>query len=571
MKALRTLWFAVATVSLFAVDVANAQGPRPEYYYTPSLELPWARCSVYQSGGSQAKIPFLPIISDQHGRAPLGIGKYSRDIAVDAPVVFVGNGIVKQGRWDSYTDQRKGYTLGEMDVAGKVVMFCYDFPDSIERQLAPEFPISTRIAEAASRKAAGVMLFSFQDEHPFLTVTYDPESQIPKIPAITVSKGSVAMILLSAGEDPDAVLKEWKNSGKPPRSRELISRIRLNIKGNFEKVETASFLLRFRKEEVPRKAMEQAARVNEKAVKFLLRLLKEDTTLVWKKSLSVYFGGYDSKYFYTHHWGRGLADLEGTFMVHGGAAPDYAMAVHENTHILAQRCWSENTTSFMAEGFAKYAEAVATDKEKNHKAVVRFLKEGTLFPLEQMVTFIIGASGQRTLVGYPASGSFAGYFIETYGLKSLKEAYLLEGRPIEEKERESTWKQVCGKSLLEVEREWLSWIAGRYDVDEKYIKRHLESVVKERQTFRLDPETLEGYVGQYEISPGFCVSIVRDGDRLFADAPQMGKVEIFAESESKFVFKAFDGFVTFIKDEKKLVTQLVLHAMGRDMVGKKVR
>jgi uncharacterized protein YneR len=379
------------------------------------------------------------------------------------------------------------------------------------------------------------------------------------------------MILLSAGEDAEAFFKEWRDSGRPPGSRELISRVELYIKGNFEKVETPNFLLRFRKEEVPQKEMEQAARVNERAVKFLLGLLKEDKTFMWKKSLSVYFGGYDSKLFYAHHWGRGLADLEGTFMVHDGAVPDYGLAVHENTHILAQQCWTEHTSSFMSEGFAMYTEAAATDKDKNNKQVIGFLKEGKLFPLQQMVTFIIGAGGLRTMVGYPASGSFVGFFIERYGLKAFKEAYLLEGRSLGEKEKKSTWEQVCGKSLRELEQEWLSWIVKKHQVDAKCVRNHFEKVEKEKPALRLDPKTLEGYVGQYEISQGFSVSIVRDGDRLFADAPQMGKVEIFAESESKFVFKAFDGFVTFIKDEKKLVTQLVLHAMGRDMVGKKVR
>ena len=571
MNTRRSCWFTVILTGSIFVNPAYAQGPRPAYYYNPSLELSWARCSVYQSGGSSAKIPFLPVASVKHARAPLGIQNYTRDVAIDAPIVSVGNGIVKEGRWNSYSGRRKDYTFGEVDVVGKVVMFCYDFADSIEKQLGQEFPVTRRIADAASRKPAGIVLFSYQEEHPFLTVSYSSESDIPNIPAITISKSSAAMILHSAGEDAEAFFKEWKESGKPPGSRELICRMKLDMKGNFEKVETLSFLVRFRKGEVPRREMEQAARVNEKAVGFLLGLLKEDKTLVWKKSLSVYFSGYDSKLFYTHHWGRGLADLEGTFMVHDGAVPDYGLAVHENTHLLVQRCWTERTTSFMAEGLAKYTEAAATDKEKNHKEVVKFLKEGTLFPLEQMVTFLIGAGGPRTLVGYPASGSFAGFFIDTYGVRSFKEAYLLEARHLEEKEKESTWKRVCGKSVQEVEREWLSWIAREYQVDAKYIENHLKKVRKEKETFRLEPKTLEGYVGQYEISPGFSVNIVRDGSRLFADAPQMGKVEIFAESESRFVFKAFDGSISFIRDEQGAVAQLILHAMGRDMPAKKVK
>jgi len=553
------------------VDSAHAQGPRPSYYYNQAVELSWARCSVYQKGGSRAKIPFLPVVSVRYQRAPLGTQNYSKDVAIDAPIVFVGNGIVKEGEWNSYSGRRKDYTFGEMDVVGKVVMLCYDLADSIEEQVAREFPVSRRIAEAASRKAAGVVLFSDREEHPFLTANYENESEIPNIPAITISKSSAAIILLSSGEDAESFIKEWKDSGKPPGARELISRMKLDMRGNFEKVETPNFLVQFRKEEVPRKEMEQAARVNDKAVKFLLGLLKEDKTLVWKKSLSVYFGGYDSKLFYTHHWGRGLADLEGTFMVHDAAVPDYGLAVHENTHLLVQRCWTERTTSFMAEGLAKYTEAMATDKDKNHRDVVSFLKEGNLFPLEQMVTFVIGAGGPRTLVGYPASGSFAGFFIEAHGLEAFKEAYVLEGRSLEEKEKKSTWEQICGKSLQELEQEWLSWISRKYKVDAVYISSHFEKMKKEKQAVTIDPKTLETYVGEYEVTPGFSVGILREGDRLFAQAPQMGKVEMFPESELKFVFKAFDGSVSFIKDEKGAITQLILHAMGRDVPGKKVK
>ncbi|MBM3302888.1 MAG: hypothetical protein FJY85_23440, partial [Deltaproteobacteria bacterium] len=102
MEARYVFRIAVIMTAVLVAKQAYAQGPRPAYYYNPSLELRWARCSVYQSGGSQAKIPFLPVISDQHGRAPLGIGNYSRDVAVDAPIVFIGNGIVKEGQWNSY-------------------------------------------------------------------------------------------------------------------------------------------------------------------------------------------------------------------------------------------------------------------------------------------------------------------------------------------------------------------------------------------------------------------------------------------------------------------------------------
>ena len=64
------------------------------------------------------------MISSQH--APAGINNYSQNVNVDNSIVFVGNGIVKENVWNSYIG-----TLGEIDVEGKFVMFCYDFPTAI--------------------------------------------------------------------------------------------------------------------------------------------------------------------------------------------------------------------------------------------------------------------------------------------------------------------------------------------------------------------------------------------------------------------------------------------------------
>ncbi len=85
-----------------------AQGPDPAYYYLQEIDLPWARCSVYMEGGSKVKIPFYPVVTSGVRSAPMGIGNYDRDVLVEGPVVFTGNGIVKEGIWDSYRGRRRG-------------------------------------------------------------------------------------------------------------------------------------------------------------------------------------------------------------------------------------------------------------------------------------------------------------------------------------------------------------------------------------------------------------------------------------------------------------------------------
>ncbi|MFQ5632171.1 MAG: hypothetical protein ACE5I1_25660 [bacterium] len=445
----------------FLVSQLWAQGPLVSYYYNPATELAWAQCYAYQEGGSRQKIPFLPVVSRNYQRCPLGISNYSKDIDVDATLVFVGNGIVKEGVWNSYTGKKSGFQSGNLVIADNIVMFCYDFPDSIEKQFAEEFPLTKRISEAAVQKAAAVVIFSNSKQYPFLYASYKNASDIPDIPVITITKSSALNILSSAGIDGETLFKKWEQSGQPPVSRDLIARLHLKIKGNFEKIETANFHIRFRSEVISKQEMQALAQTNEKAITFLFDCFKEDKDLKWQKEFIVYFRGFDSKLFYTHHWGMGLSSNEGIFNVQKGGAPEFGLAVHENMHTLAALNWG-GSSSFLSEGIAKHAEALATNKDDNHLQTVKYMKEGKLYPLKEMVRFNIGIGGLQTQVGYPAAGSFVGFLLEAYGLSASKNAYSLENRTSEEKEKENSWKKAYGKSLQELEKQWHSWLAKRY-------------------------------------------------------------------------------------------------------------
>ena len=250
-----------------------------------------------------------------------------------------------------------------------------------------------------------MILFSHTEQYPFLYANYEKESEIPDIPVISITKNSTMNILESSGIDGKDLFEEWEDQNKPPESIEFISKIALKIKGNFDKVDTENFAFCFRKEEISEKEIEEIAEINEQSIRFLFDCFK-DEQLTWQKLFSVYFQDYDSKLFYTHHWGSGLACNEGIFIVHIGNVPDFGLVVHENMHILSSLNWSGGSTSFLNEGIAMYVEALATDKDKNHLKTLQFLKQNKLFPLEEMVTFTIGIQGLKTEVAYPASGSF---------------------------------------------------------------------------------------------------------------------------------------------------------------------
>jgi serine-type D-Ala-D-Ala carboxypeptidase/endopeptidase len=76
-------------------------------------------------------------------------------------------------------------------------------------------------------------------------------------------------------------------------------------------------------------------------------------------------------------------------------------------------------------------------------------------------------------------------------------------------------------------------------------------------------------VGDYELAPGFILTVTREGDRLMSQATGQGKVEVFPSSETEFFLKVTDAQITFVKGPSGRVEHLVLHQGGRDVVAKR--
>ena len=78
-----------------------------------------------------------------------------------------------------------------------------------------------------------------------------------------------------------------------------------------------------------------------------------------------------------------------------------------------------------------------------------------------------------------------------------------------------------------------------------------ERKAKERVAIRVDPAKLEPYVGRYQFEKldNRIYAITREGDRLFFTRPEGHKLELFAESESRFFLKIRPYVLTFTKPE----------------------
>jgi len=101
---------------------------------------------------------------------------------------------------------------------------------------------------------------------------------------------------------------------------------------------------------------------------------------------------------------------------------------------------------------------------------------------------------------------------------------------------------------------------------------HGESVQlpAERKAITLPPETLQRYVGTYQLSPGVMCFVTLEGDQLMTQLTGQRKFPLFAESETKFFLKIVDAQVDFAKDNKGEVTHFVLHQNGHDVTARRI-
>jgi len=432
----------VVAAALLSAPSQFAQGPTPNFLTDPDTDLGFAACHIYFDGGSHRKIPFLPVVNAKG--APCGSQRYSIDIRLQAPIVFVGDGIVREQESNPYTG---------LDVTGKVVMLSFDFPDKA-RPDSVQVTMEERIHEAVKRKAARVLLFSALQENPFPRYRENDVAKIPELPVIVINKRNAAVILASDGRNPEETFQAWEAEGKF-RPGELIVKLDLRMDSKFDMIDTNNFTFAFQPG-ISHAQAQALAKINERAVIFILNLFKE-TDPRWRKTFTAYFKGYDAKVFFVHHWGRGLSNEAGIFMWFDGTVPDFGLAAHENAHMLIRQNWG-GSSSFLSEGIGKYAEAMATDKGSNHRITQSNFKEGKLFPLSEMAKISIGRDA-RTSVAYPAAGSFVQFLVEKHSLNKLKAIYQAVAKAgVDDTAMQASWVDVYGKSLRDLESEWSSLV-----------------------------------------------------------------------------------------------------------------
>jgi CubicO group peptidase (beta-lactamase class C family) len=93
---------------------------------------------------------------------------------------------------------------------------------------------------------------------------------------------------------------------------------------------------------------------------------------------------------------------------------------------------------------------------------------------------------------------------------------------------------------------------------------------KEYKEVPIDPTLLDGYVGTYQLAPGYLVIITREADQLFVQPTAQPKVPMFPYGPRDFFLKTVDAQITFVTDSSGKATELIVHQGGRDEPAKRV-
>ena len=96
----------------------------------------------------------------------------------------------------------------------------------------------------------------------------------------------------------------------------------------------------------------------------------------------------------------------------------------------------------------------------------------------------------------------------------------------------------------------------------------LTDVQTKSDAIQVSEETLQTYIGNYELQPGFSITVTREGAQLFAQATGQDKFKLHAKNDTEFYLTVVKASVTFqVKDGT--VESLTLFQNGQELLGKR--
>ena len=78
----------------------------------------------------------------------------------------------------------------------------------------------------------------------------------------------------------------------------------------------------------------------------------------------------------------------------------------------------------------------------------------------------------------------------------------------------------------------------------------------------IDPDTLDDYVGDYQLAPGAVFKIFRRENQLFAQLTGQSAFPVFPYEADKFFYKVVDARLTFVRRANGAIESLILDQGG---------
>jgi CubicO group peptidase (beta-lactamase class C family) len=94
---------------------------------------------------------------------------------------------------------------------------------------------------------------------------------------------------------------------------------------------------------------------------------------------------------------------------------------------------------------------------------------------------------------------------------------------------------------------------------------------EEKKVIKVAEEILKKYIGTYEVTPQFQISVTVEGGKLMGQATNQPKFELFAEKDNYFFVKAVEAEVEFVSNDKGVMEKLILYQGGRKTDALKIK
>ncbi len=116
-----------------------------------------------------------------------------------------------------------------------------------------------------------------------------------------------------------------------------------------------------------------------------------------------------------------------------------------------------------------------------------------------------------------------------------------------------------------------TWAKQR-DGQWQLVATHVMAIPNERKPAAIDPKSLDGYVGQYELAPQVSYLITREGDKLFGQRTGRTKEELLPLCPDVLYRKgSWRGEKVFERDAQGRIVRMLDRRENNDLVWKKVK